>query len=47
MVKKPYRGVYSILEKCNFDLNYYIKYKNIDILIKTLYENYPVPMLVH
>jgi serine/threonine protein kinase len=29
MVKKPYRGVYSILEKCNFDLNYYIKYKNI------------------
>ena len=32
MVKKPYRGVYSILEKCNFDLNYYIKYKNIDYL---------------
>ena len=32
MVKKPYRGVYSILEKCDFDLNYYIKYKNIDYL---------------
>jgi serine/threonine protein kinase len=32
MVKKPYRGVYSILEKCNFDLNYYIKYKNINYL---------------
>jgi serine/threonine protein kinase len=32
MVKNPYRGVYSILEKCNFDLNYYIKYKNINYL---------------
>ncbi len=32
MVKNPYRGVYSILEKCNYDLSYYINYKNIDYL---------------
>lgn len=32
MVKKPYRGVYSILEKCDYDLNHYINNKNIDYL---------------
>jgi serine/threonine protein kinase len=32
MMKQPYRGVYSILERCNFDLNYYIQHKDISFL---------------
>jgi serine/threonine protein kinase len=32
IIKKPYKGVYSILEKCDYDLHYYLKYKNIEYL---------------
>ena len=32
IIKKPYKGVYSILEKCDYDLHYYLKYKNLEYL---------------
>jgi len=32
VIKSPYRGIYSILEKCNFDLNYYIENRDLSYL---------------
>ena len=32
VMKTPYTGIYSILEKCNFDLNYYIEKRDVSYL---------------